>query len=401
MSFFSNLSSAWRSLREQRNRSLLSATGLFVASVAIVLLISIAKGVQKDLSSQIEDLGVNLLVVMPFQVSQDSMFMPNAAGMSYLTEKNVAEVSAVPGVQVATPLTFVGGAIENGDRTSPMTFIIATGPEWFKIRPVEMAEGRTFGPEDFEKRVTVIGSIAKEKLIGPGPAVGKPVTINGVSYRVIGVTRDNSDEKSLFEMGGFENIAYIPFSTFKIDVSPPQLHRIMIQTDPAIEPKTLISSVETVLGKSLRREMYSVATQEDLQNLVFKVMGILTWLLTGLTSIALFVGGVGIMTVMLMSVNERAKEIGVRKTVGAQRRDIFSQFLCESVILALLGGAAGLAFSWVVCQGLEAYTPIRPMITGGVIALCFGFSLGVGAIFGLIPALNAARKDPVISLRSE
>ncbi len=401
MSFWVNAASAVRSLREQRNRSVLSATGLFVASVAIVLLISIAKGVQKDLSSQIEDLGVNLLVVLPFKVSQDAMFMPNAAGMSYLKEADVARVRTVPGVRLATPLTFVGGGIEHKGKTSPQTFIIASGPEWFQIRPVTMAEGRTFEPQDTAKRVTVIGSIARNLLFGKQSALDQEIGINGVTYRVIGVTKEKTDKKSLFDMGGFENIAYIPFSALKLDVDPPQLHRIMIQTDPAVEPKNLIKAVDRALSQDLRPEMYSVQTQEDLQKLIFKVMGVLTWLLTGLTSIALFVGGVGIMTVMLMSVNERAKEIGVRKTVGARGADIFQQFLTEGIILSLLGGAAGLIFSWVACEVLRSFTPIKPLITWGTVALCFLFSGGVGTIFGLIPALNAARKDPVSSLRND
>jgi putative ABC transport system permease protein len=175
----------------------------------------------------------------------------------------------------------------------------------------------------------------------------------------------------------------------------------MVQTEPDREPKSLVRAVEAKLADHLDRENFSVLTQEDLLRLVFKLMGILTWLLTGLTSIALFVGGVGIMTVMLMSVNERAKEIGIRKTVGARRVDIFSQFMVEAVLLALMGGTVGLIISYAVCLGLYYGTPIKPMITPGIVALSFGVSVGVGTLFGLIPAMKAARKDPVESLRKE
>jgi putative ABC transport system permease protein len=130
-------------------------------------------------------------------------------------------------------------------------------------------------------------------------------------------------------------------------------------------------------------------------------MGILTWLLTGLTSIALFVGGVGVMAIMLMAVGERAKEIGVRKTVGAKDRDIFVQFLSEATLLGVLGGLTGLALSYVVCLALYYNTPVKPMITSGIILLGLGTSLLVACVSGVIPALNASRKDPVASLRNE
>ena len=130
-------------------------------------------------------------------------------------------------------------------------------------------------------------------------------------------------------------------------------------------------------------------------------MSILTSLLFGLTSIALFVGGVGIMTVMLMSVSERAKEIGIRKTVGAKRSDIFVQFLAEAVVLAIVGAAAGLLLSYGVCLALLYFTKIKPLMSIETIALSFGVSLAVGGIFGLIPAMKAARQDPVASLRHD
>lgn len=411
------MAAALGSLREQGSRAVLSMVGIGVGATAIVLLVSIALGVQRDVTSQVRDLGVNVLVVIPGRLEDGSVLAPNIAGLSYLGEEDVERVRTVPGVLRATPITFVGGGIRaegpalqatsgapvapGAGRVSPMTFIIAARPEWFAIRPVELAEGRVLGPEDDGERVVVIGSVARRNLFGEESALGRTVLINGEPYRVVGVTRDNESESSLFSQGGFENIATIPFATLKERVPGVQIHRIMIQTEPSVEPKSLIAAVDAALGERLDRQTYSVLTQEDILGLVYRLMGILTWLLTGLTSIALFVGGVGIMTVMLMSVNERAKEIGIRKTVGARRRDIFAQFLTEAVAIALLGGLAGLGLSAAACAALETWTPIRPLLTPGVAALGLGVSLGVGAVFGLIPALAAARRDPVVSLRRE
>lgn len=397
----SNVSAALSSLREQRSRAMLSALGVMVASIAIILLISIAKGVQRDLTDQVNDLGVNILVVLPFRVEEGSMFMPNAAGLSYLREADVDRLRQVPGVRRVAPLVFAGGGIRRESKDSPSTLILAAGGDWFRIRPVTLREGAVFTPETENRAVCVIGSVAAQNLFGDDPAVGKTVTINGSEYEVIGVTEDRKADDGLFSMMSFENVAYIPYGWLARATGDPQLHRIMVQVEPDREPEALKAAVESVLASRLDRAQFSVQTLGDLLKLVFKLMGILTWLLTGLTSIALFVGGVGIMTVMLMSVNERAKEIGIRKTVGARRRDVFVQFLTEAMVLGLLGGLAGLAVSWVTCRALEAYTPIKPLVSWDTIALCFGVSLGIGGLFGLLPALNAARQDPVVALRRE
>ena len=247
----------------------------------------------------------------------------------------------------------------------------------------------------------MLGSIAKETLFGTSSAIGQTVLYNRRPYRVVGVTQDKKSSDSLFSMGGFENVVYFPYHALKAEIPGLQTHRIMIQTAPNVAPKLLVSRIDAVMAQRLDHQQFSVLTQEDLLGLIYQVMSILTWLLTGLTSIALVVGGVGIMAIMLMSVNERSKEIGIRKTVGARRRDIFSQFLSEAVILGASGGLAGLFLSWIAAEIFTRYTKIHPTITPGVILLSFGVCVGVGAIFGVIPATNAARKDPVAALRME
>jgi len=380
---------------------MLSALGIAVGCLAIVLLISIALGVRKDITDQVNDLGVNLLVVLPFRVGDGSMFSPNAAGVSYLSDEDVEAVRRVAGVRSVAPLMFVGGAIRRGKQESPSTFIIAAGSDWFQIRPVSLSEGRILLPTDANSDVCVIGAIAKESLFGTEAAVGKEVLINGHNYRVVGVTKDKKSEESLLGMGTFENVACIPYKTARSRVPNPQLHRIMIRTAPEIEPKALVASIEEALLKGHSPETFSVVTQKDLLKLVYKLMSILTWLLTGLTSIALVVGGVGIMTIMLMSVNERTREIGIRKTVGAQRVDIFQQFLAEAIILCVFGGAFGIGVSYVACVALKTFTPIQPLLNLEVILVALGVCTVVGVFFGILPATNAARKEPVDALRAE
>ncbi len=371
-----------------------------VGSLAILLLISIAKGVQSDVTNQVKDIGVNVLVVLPGRV-EDGNFNPNLGGQSYLKEEDAVRLRSVPGVIRATTLTFTGGGVRAGKKDAyPVT--IAAHADWFRMHPVRLDEGRLFTDADDLENVAVLGAVAKKALFGSNSALGQTVEINQNRYRVIGVTAEKkASGGGLFSMFGFENVVYVPFGAVKKSRPDMQIDRIMIQSAPEAEPKLLQRQLDAALGKRLDRQQYSVLTQEDLLGLVYKLMNILTWLLTGLTSIALFVGGVGIMTVMLMSVNERAKEIGIRKTVGARRADVFQQFLFESLFLSLLGGGAGLALSAVICAALDRLTPIHPLLSLPIIGLSFGVSIGVGAIFGLLPAMRAARKDPVVALRSE
>ena len=389
---------ALQSLREQKVRALLSALGITVGSSAIILLVSIATGVQSDVKSQVQDLGMNVLVVVPGRI-EEGTFNPNFGGMSYLKDIDAERCSKVAGVVRAEPFTFVGGGIRNGKRVaSPLLAAAHSG--WFAMRPVRMQEGRVLTPADEHSDVVVLGSIAKKQLFGSESAVGKSVDVNQRTYRVIGVTEDKQKEQSLLSFGSLQNLVYLPYRRLKQVQPDLQTDRIMIQILPEAEPKALIKHLDKVFEQRLDRQQFQVLTQEDLLGLIYKLMGILTWLLTGLTSIALFVGGVGIMTVMLMAVNERSGEIGIRKTVGAKRIDIFFQFLTESILLAASGGLVGLILSYFVDYGLYRFTPVKPMITVPIVILAFAVSMLVGGVFGLLPALNAAKKDPVDALRT-
>lgn len=400
--FWVNLTTAFHALTYNRARTALSATGIMVASVAILLLVSIAKGVQEDVRSQVQDLGVNLLVVIPGQIKDGSAFNPNITGLSYLKEEDVGRVMQIKGVRTAAPIMFYGGGITHGKTDSPSTLILATTPEWFQIHPAPLAEGRLFTNNDLgNKKVCVIGTLARDALFGKGKALGQKVDINGENCEIVGVLEEKTGEESAFSQMSFANIAYVPFGQAKAKAGTVQVHRIMIQTDPEVEPKSMIKAVKSKLLERLDERTFSVLTQEDLLKVVFKIMGILTWLLTGLTGIALFVGGLGIMSIMLMAANERRREIGIRKATGARRVDILTQFLSEAILVSAVGGLAGLLISWLADLALIRLTPIKPDLNASIVALGTLTCLGLGAIFGLLPAWQAANQDPVEALRSE
>jgi putative ABC transport system permease protein len=388
------------SLSEQRSRAALSSLGIMVGSVAILLLVSIAKGVQDDIGKEVEGLGVNLLIVLPGRFEDNSMLAPGLIGISHLEREDISRIRGLSGVREAVPFSFVGSGLASGERRSPAAMVVATQPEWFAMRKAAFREGRGILPEERQAYVCVLGSLVAERLFPEGGAVGRTVSQSGREYKVVGVTEDPKGS-SIFSQGSFENFAILPFETVAALQEKAQINRIFIQTDPEKEPKQLVGAVERTLGQRLDREMYSVLTQEELLQLVYKVMSVLTTLLTGLTSIALFVGGVGIMTVMLMSVQERAREIGIRKTVGARRSDIFVQFLSEALLLSLVGAAAGIALSFGITQAIARFTVIKPMLDFPVVAMALSVSILVGVLFGLVPAMRAAAKDPVQAMRYE
>lgn len=394
-----NLSVALRSLAGHWQRATLSALGVMVGAVAIVLLTSIATGIKSDITGQVSEIGIQVLVVIPGRI-EDGTFNPNLGGESYLKEEDATALAKAKGVLRTAPWSFVGGGIRNGKKTAT-SILIATTANWFDMHATHVQEGRVLNPADDLSDVCVIGSVAKESLFGSGTSLGKKVDINQHKYVVVGVTEDKKSEQSLFSMGGFQNLVYVPYHGLKKLHPDLQTHRVMVQMEPTAEPRALIKSLDAILAKRLDRQQFQVLTQEDLLGLVYKLMGIVTWLLTGLTSIALFVGGIGIMAIMLMSVNERSVEIGIRKTVGAKRSDIFTQFLAESVFVSTMGVLAAILISLGAIELIKSVSLVRPMMTPGILGLTFGFSIAVGIVFGTWPALAASRLDPVECFRRQ
>jgi len=397
-SFQAALESIWMTPR----RTLLSGLGMTVGVAAIVVLVSLGKGVQRDVVSQVEALGVNLVIVLPGRLSPENPFNPMSfIGLSTLRESDVASVMQVPGVRRVAPIMFVAGGAQRGDRWADAALILGTTPEWFQMRPHTLKYGRAFTASEAEQFVCVLGPKPAEQLFGAANPVGQQVLLNGKPFRVIGVTAEDTS-RSLFGSGGFEFAIYAPIRALQRAMGSQQIHRVIAQTAPDVDPAQIQAQIKAaVLRSHGGSEDFSVLTQEELLSRLFTLLQIVSVALTGITSIALVVGGIGVMNVMLMSVTERVREIGIRKTVGAQQRDIFWQFLIEALLIALIGGAMGVLLGWSVCALIDRLTVLTPVVTAETVALALSVCGLVGLIFGVLPAYRAARKDPVEALRYE
>ncbi|MCS7273778.1 MAG: ABC transporter permease [Fimbriimonadales bacterium] len=383
-------------------RTLLSGSGMAVGVAAIVVLVSLGKGVQHDVTQQVESLGVNLVIVLPGRLSPENPFNPMSfIGLSTLRESDIEAVRRVPGVRRVAPIMFVAGGAQRGNRWADAALILGTTPEWFQMRPHTLRAGRLFTPAEAEAFVCVLGPYPAQQLFGDENPLGKRVLLNGKPFTVIGVTSEDTS-RSILGSAGFEFAVYAPIRALQKAMGSNQIHRIIAQTAPDVDPKQLQRAIKlAVLHSHGGSEDFSVLTQEELLERIFMLLQIVSVALTGITSIALIVGGIGVMNVMLMSVTERVREIGIRKAVGAHPRDIFWQFLLEALLIALVGGLMGVLVGWGACLAIDYATVLSPRVELSTVALALFVCGTVGLVFGVLPAYRAAKRDPVEALRHE
>jgi len=398
-----NVGAALESLGRNWFRSFLTILGVVIGVASVIVLMAFGMGAQKEITGQIDTLGTNVAIVLPGKLKGQSNFNPTAGmGVSNLSLADVEAVRAVAGVRSVAPLMFLGGGVYRGDKPATICMPIATSPEFVAIRRLAIDRGRFFTPEEMDRAVCVLGVGIKKDLFGEEDPLGKEITLNEHPYRVIGVVRERNIGSGLFGGEELDALIYTPLTIAQRLNEMKRLHRILIEMVPGQDPDAITERTrQALLAAHGNRDDFSLLRAKELLDMFYKVFSMLAALLLGITSISLIVGGIGIMNIMLVSVTERTREIGIRKTVGARRRDIFYQFLSEAVTLSTLGGLLGIGLALVVCWLVARNLPLKPLITGGSIALGFGVCVVVGIVSGVIPAVLAARKDPIDAVRYE
>ncbi|MEV0134765.1 ABC transporter permease [Dactylosporangium sp. NPDC050688] len=389
---------AWRvaidALRANRLRSTLTMLGVIIGVAAVVVLVAIGTGTKQQIERQVEGLGSNLLIVLPGQVSLGS-----APSVSRMDLDDVDAVAKIVGdrnrvaVTVASGETVAAGTV---DTFATINGVIETTPQVF-VRSLARGTYLSRSDVDTQRRVAVLGWSVAKTLFGDRDAVGQQITIAGVRFRVIGVFAQLGQSLGVDR----DNEVHVPITTAQRLLGTNRVDGIAIKAPNRAEIDDLSGRIIAELARRHPGTEFSAVTQEQILGVLGDILGVLTGVLAAIAGISLLVGGVGVSNIMLVSVRERTKEIGLRKAVGARPRDIGVQFLLEAVLLTTLGGCVGMALGIGAALVVAALSPVPAAITWWSLALAFGVSAAVGIIFGVVPAQRAGRLDPVVALRTE
>ncbi len=412
---YQNIKMALISIRSAKMRSFLTMLGIIIGVFAVLVMIGIGDGVKAQVTGQISSLGSNLLTVTSGQIGSGSSSAKNgqqqkgggsfnfasSIGTSTLTQKDVDSIRTTKNVSDVAPLNIISSVVSYGSLSTSTPIIFGTTPSYSSIRQLKFDNGAFFTTGDNEKiaQVAVIGADTKQNLFGEESAIEKEITVRGQKFIIVGVTKKSDTG------GGFgassDDIIYMPINTANKLTDSKQVYRILTQVNQAQNISSAQAAVTSVIKENHSGQQdFSVLTQEDLLSTFNTILDLLTTFVVAIASISLLVGGIGIMNIMLVTVSERTREIGIRKAIGATSGNILWQFLIEAVILSVFGGLLGLGLSYLAGLLVQKFAGITPIFSVKALVLALGVSLFVGVVFGVAPAIKAARKRPIQALKA-
>lgn len=392
------------SLRRNRGRTFLSALGIAIGVASIVLILSLTGGINNLISANSDKNNADLILVRPSTGKNateniiSELTSNNQFVKSNLTLEDVKTIDNISEVSAVAPIAASTNAIKIGDRTVQGINIVATNPEFASVTSLHLKNGQ-FLDSSLRKNVAVLGYDIAMQQFGGTEAITKTFTYNGQHFMVVGVLDEVNDPINYNSIDIDESIIIdINYaSTFESSIQIQQIDVRTITTD-AVSKAT--ESIKTNLTEAKNGDQsFTVITSSEDMHPAGSLLSIVSSMLTLVASISLVVGGVGIMNIMLVSVSERTREIGIRKSVGASSGNILLQFLFESIILSVMGGILGFALGYVGAFIISLITPFAPHISWQILATTGAVSLIVGILFGIYPAIKAARKDPIASLK--
>jgi putative ABC transport system permease protein len=381
-------------------RTALTMLGVIIGVASVVALVSVAQGATKGISDRLQSLGTNLVTVSP-GATRTGATRGAIGSATTLTLADATSLAALDGVQAIAPELTTNKLIVAGS-LNETTRVVGTTPGYESVFAYDTWVGSFLNQAsvDSNLRVAVIGATTADNLSLTSSSVGSTIYIAGLPFELVGILQPKGGSTTA------DDQVIIPIST---------AHELFIGSNSvsaiglSATSQDAIAAVSTEITSTLEQrhgitngvDDFSIATQAQLLGTVSSVSDVLTLLLAGIASISLLVGGIGIMNIMLVSVRERTREIGIRKAIGARGRDILSQFLVEALALSLAGGVIGIAVGVVASFGIGAYAGWGFVFNPATVFVAVGFSLAVGIVFGVWPASQAARLDPVVALRYE
>lgn len=404
MDIIESVKMAATTLVANKLRSSLTMLGIIIGNASVIAMIGIGEGAQKYIAKELESLGPNVLFVIPGnrETQRTSLDVPR----TLVLEDAKAIASQVPSVETVTAESNSRQLVNYRNKNANVN-VIGTTPEFLPVRKFDVARGRFLTELDIKRSnlVAVLGADLANRLFNNVDPVGQQVRIKNVTFQVIGVMAAKGSNLGV----DYDDAVLMPLTT--------QANRISGRTSPygieltyivaAAKSADTVDAAEFQITNLLRlrhklsgEDDFTIRTQKDAMETVGKITGALTIMLAAIAGISLFVGGIGVMNIMLVSVTERTQEIGLRKAIGAREQDILLQFMIEAVILSAAGGIVGTLVGVGGILLVGAFSPLQGGVSATAIVMAVGVSGGIGLFFGVVPARRAAKLDPIVALRS-
>ncbi len=403
------LATAWVGVVTHKLRSFLTILGIVIGVAAVIILMSVGKGATADILANIESMGSNLVTIRPGAVTFGGVRSAGGSAASLTLEDAAAISEQVPYITSVAPSyssnlqLVVGGENTNASVTG-------TNPDYMAVNNLEIANGAFLTEYDYQRgaKVAVLGSNVKETLFGDTDPIGQQVRMGGNIVRIVGVL-----ESKEAMMGGPDDAIFIPLTAMQQMVAQPRtvqgervISSISLTVSDEGKADYVVGEITTLLRDrhrlgSLDDDDFNIMSMEEIAEIISEAAAIMTLLLGAIAAISLLVGGIGVMNIMLVSVLERTREIGIRKALGARERDIWIQFLMEASFLTLAGGIIGVIIGWLVSYLISSMGLMTTLVTADVVILAVSVSVGIGLFFGFYPAWNASRLNPIEALRYE
>ena len=398
MNFAESFRISLKALSANRARALLTMLGVIIGVMSVILLVSIGTGVSDDITGQLEAFGANVIYIMPGSAEDigSGMFMP---GRQFSSDDVNAVADRVGRIAYVTPMveTMKRFSSGNNEMMGGVSGMSAAASDVFDIN---LERGRTFSTSEVmaTARVVIIGAEVERQLFANHDALGQEVMVGEHRLTVIGVFEEQGGGAMMG--GGFDSAIVMPFTVAQRIIGTQDIGMMAVKAHNVEDMDEVQSLIRSALLPRFGND-FAQFTQDEVSDMMGAMIAVLTFMLGGIASISLLVGGIGIMNIMLVSVSERTREIGIRKAIGARTYDIMSQFVIESILLSVLGGLIGIGLGALGSWAIATSGAIPSTVSAWSVALAFSFSVGVGVFFGVYPAYKASKLDPIDALRYE
>ncbi|ABS03356.1 putative ABC transport system permease protein [Kineococcus radiotolerans] len=385
-------------LRGNRVRSLLTMLGIIIGIAAVIVVVSIGSGARNQIESQVEGLGSNLILVVPGQFNTND-FSSNGPATSTMQIGDGRVLADVVGDEDAVTARISSGAQVRAGSVERFVTVQGADQNLPRVLNRPVAEGQYFTSVDVDarRRVAVLGSQAATNLFPGTDPVGRQVTVSGTRFQVIGVLEEQGESFGVSQ----DNEIHVPITTAQRLLGIDRVDAFAVRAPSADVVPQLSERLWRAMKAEYPDQTFSAVTQTQILGVIGQILGLLTAVLAAIAGISLLVGGVGVSNIMLVSVRERTREIGLRKALGARQRDVLVQFLVEAVLLTTVGGLIGIVIGVAGSLAVDRLSPLPASIEWWSPVVAFVVSAGVGIFFGVFPARRAGRLDPVVALRTE